>query len=121
MNTKFAAYLLLLLLLLMTIPSLAGDRTIINKSGSAVTSVMISPSGSSNWIYISTGMAAEGKFMFTLEDNAFVCSYELKFTDDKGKEYFMGSIDICSEFEITLDGHRAEETSVRFLNQKDTK
>ena len=121
MNTKFAAYLMLLLLLLMTIPSLAGDRTIINKSGSAVTSVMISPSGSSNWIYISTGMAAEGKFMFTLEDNAFVCSYELKFTDDKGKEYCRGLIDQCSELELKLEGHRAEQKHVRLPNQKDTK
>lgn len=120
MNTKFVACLILLLLFFTAIPSLSGERTIINKSGSAVTSVMISPSGSLNWVYISSGMAAEGKLIFTFEENALLCSYELKFTDDMGKEYFMGSIDMCSEFEITLHGHRAEETSVRFINHKDT-
>jgi len=120
MSSKFAACFIIILLLITAISSLAGERTIIKKSGSSVTSVMISPSGSSNWIHISTGMAAEGKLLFTFEENALESSYDLKFTDDKGKKYFMDLIDMCSTFETTLDGCRTEETVVRYFYHKDT-
>ncbi len=77
MSPKFAAFLILLLAAVLVIPSISGNRTIINNSGSAFNRVSISPSGSSNWIYVSTGMAADREFMFTFEDCAMLCSNKM--------------------------------------------
>ena len=121
MRLKLAAFFIPLVLLLQATPSPAGEKTIINKSGSQVTSVMISPSGQSNWSFISPGLAAEQRLVLNIETDLSSCNYDIKFTDTKGNEYFMGSVDMCLVTEITLDGSKAAETGRIFMPPGDSK
>lgn len=115
MNQKFAAFLILTLFLVTAAPLLSGEITIINKSGSAVTSVMITPSGSASWRWVSGGIGADQKTAFSFEDAASACIYDIRFTDAAGKVYFMSSVDLCESSEITLDGTKAEEITVKYF------
>ncbi len=121
MSPRFAACFILLLFLTTAIPSLAGEITIINKSGSAVSSVMISKSGSSVWFYVAAGIGKDGKVTFTFDDAASECCFDIRFIDQGGKSYEMGSINLCVTTEISLDGTKAEETFVKYFMQKVTK
>lgn len=91
----------------------SGEYHIVNKSGLNVVSISYCKSGDnfSNSTTVSGSIAKDQNTTVDLSINTEVCSYDIKFTDDKGVEYVMSGVDLCTSKTIVLDtgDKRADE------------
>ncbi len=76
-----------------------------NGTGMTVTSVYVSMPGASSW---SQNLLTDSKvkngdsFQFDLNINPSNCTYDIKFTNSKGREYVVRNISFCSSSFLTL-------------------
>ena len=85
----------------------SGDYSIVNKSGVKVTNISIAKSGDSfvNASNYSQSISDNQTVSISFDrgsNNEQTCSYDVKFTDDRGQSYIMEGIDLCGSDIIVL-------------------
>ncbi len=88
----------------------SGEYKLINKTGSSISGIYISSSGSDSWLAIGSTMTSSQNISFTFDAVSQNCQYKIKFTDNTGKENIIESIDMCSVSEIILNSGTSTET-----------
>lgn len=88
----------------------SGDYKLINKTGSSISGIYISSSGSDTWLAIGSTMTSGQNISFTFDAVEQNCQYKIKFTDNKGIENIIESIDMCSVSEIILSSIASTES-----------
>ena len=91
--------------------TVSGNYSVINKSGVNVTGISISPSGdnSGNTTTISRSISKDQSISIDFTANEEQCEYDVRFTDDKGREYLMSGVELCGSSEIILVSNKADE------------
>jgi hypothetical protein len=87
----------------------SGDYTLVNKSGISVSSVQFSEASSNSWNSIGVNLSDGQKLTLTFDTPSENCVYNLKFTDNTGKEYIMDAVDLCGQTEIILSTSNSTE------------
>src|SRR5688572_2904536 len=100
--------------------SVTGNYSIINKSGVNVTGVTIIPTGNDagNSVNFSSSISKDQSISVDFTANTENCSYDVKFTDDQGREYVMNGIDLCSSTELVLVTNKADEVPQIYVPKK---
>jgi PAS domain-containing protein len=106
------------LLLLLVIPAYAfkttGQYTLINKTAYNITGISLSPREEGSWssLRISGTLQAGERTETNYEPSSETCSYDIKFTDDRGNEHVIKNVELCNTSTITLfvsePGNRAD-------------
>jgi hypothetical protein len=91
--------------------TVSGNISVINKSGVNITKVIISPTGDNagNSTTFSRSISKEQSISIDFAVNPDVCQYDVRFTDDKGREYLMSDVELCGSSEIILVSNKADE------------
>ena len=91
--------------------TVSGNFSITNKSGVNVTNVTISPTGdnSGNSTSFSMSISKDQSIGVDFTVNPEECQYDVRFTDDKGREYLMSGVELCESSEIVLVSNKADE------------
>lgn len=91
--------------------SVTGNYSIINKSGVNVTGITISQSGDNagNSVTFSRSISKDQSISVDFTANTENCNYDVRFTDDQGREYVMSGIELCGSTELVLVSHKADE------------
>lgn len=89
----------------------AGSYSVINKSGVNVSSIKITPTGDNtgNSVSFSRSIAKDQSINIDFTANEEVCEYDVRFTDEHGKEYLMSGVNLCGSSEIVLVTSKADE------------
>ena len=90
----------------------SGSYSVINKSGVNVTGITITPSGDNSGNLSTTFSRTISKDQsigidFTVNEQ--VCEYDIRFTDESGKQYLMNGVNLCNSSEIILVTNKADE------------
>ena len=91
--------------------TISGNFSVINKSGVNVTKVIISPTGDNagNSTTFSNSISKDQSISIDFAVNSEACQYDVRFTDDKGREYLMSGVELCGSSEIILVSNKADE------------
>lgn len=104
MKLIIAIFAVLLSLIIFSNSSFADDYTVINKSGTTVTNIFVSNTGTTDWsrLPVSNSINNGDVFTFNFQSGTEECTFILKFTDSNGQEYLMNEINLCETNEIIL-------------------
>ena len=89
----------------------AGNYSVINKSGVNITSFKITPTGDNTGtsVSFSRSVAKDQSISIDFTANEEVCEYDVRFTDEQGREYLMSGVNLCGSSEIILVTSKADE------------
>lgn len=115
-QTLFTGIIVLLLMFFIGFTG-TGNYSVINKSGVNVTSITISPIGDNtgNSVSFSRSIGMDQSISIDFTTNTEVCEFDVRFTDDQGREYVMTGIDLCNSSKIILVSNKVDEVPQIFV------
>src|SRR5438128_2006425 len=91
---------------------------IVNQSGMPISTIYVEPTGTTVWkssVYtLKEPLMINGSYQFTRVIDPAICTYDIKYIDINGHEYYTKSINLCSGTDIKLGGELMK--SVTILN-----
>jgi hypothetical protein len=92
-----------------SINTYSGEYKLVNKSGVYVSSLQFSATGINSWNSIGVNLSNDQVLTLSFDTPSENCIYNLKFTDNTGKEYEMDAVDLCGMTEIILSTTNSTE------------